>query len=256
MELSPGEHPWRRQVLLRFDRAAPQYVEHAGLQRAVAWRLAGLCRRRPLPRGRWLDLGAGTGMLADALETLHPGQSVGRLDGSEAMLARQSQRHDTQTWDLQQGLPPWSVRPQVLASSFCLHWLDAPSQRLQEWFQALAPSGWLAVALPVNGSFHQWHQAAARSGQICTALPLPTGDKLLEGIPASAFRHNSIHTYTESADSVAALLRPMRRIGAGSTPLTPLGVTAWRQLSRSWPERNADGLVRLTWMVQILLLQR
>lgn len=256
MEPFPREQAWRGDVLLRFDRAAHHYSNHAGLQRGVAWRLASLCRRRPLQPGLWVDLGAGTGLLAAALETLHPGQNVHRVDGSEAMLRPQLAEHTTQQWDLQQGLPRWSVRPQLLASSFCLHWLDAPSQRVQEWFQALAPSGWLAVALPVNGSFHQWHQAAARSGQICTALPLPTGDKLLDGIPAKALRHSSIHTYTESAGSVAALLRPMRRIGAGSTPLTPLGVSAWRQLSRSWPERNADGLVRLTWMVQILLLQR
>jgi len=256
MELAPGETPWRHQVLQRFDRAAPQYVEHAGLQRAVAWRLAGLCRRRPLPRGRWLDLGAGTGMLADALETLHPGQSVGRLDGSEAMLARQRQRHDTQRWDLQQGLPPWPERPQVLASSFCLHWLDDPCLRLQQWYEALAPAGWLALALPVRGSFRQWHQAARAAGQSCTALPLPTATSLLEAVPARAVRHQSLHRFTTQARSMAALLRPMRRVGAGSTPMQPLGVRAWRQLGRHWPVPESDRRVRLTWMIQILLLQR
>jgi malonyl-CoA O-methyltransferase len=253
---SPGEQPWRRQVLQRFEQAAPHYVDHAGLQQAVAWRLAGLCRRRPLPRGRWLDLGAGTGILADALETLHPGQSVGRLDGSEAMLARQRHRHDTRTWDLQQGLPPWPERPQVLASSFCLHWLVDPHLHMQQWYEALAPSGWLALALPVHGSFRQWHQAASTSGQPCTALPLPTATGLLEAVPAQAVRHHSLHRFTTQARSVAALLRPMRRVGAGSTPVEPLGVRAWRELGRHWPAPETDGRVRLTWMIQILLLQR
>ena len=73
------------QVLERFSRAAPTYAGEALLQRAMAWRLAQLCRRCSIPSGIWADLGSGTGYLATALEAAHPGQQVIRLDGSAAM---------------------------------------------------------------------------------------------------------------------------------------------------------------------------
>ena len=161
------------QVLERFSRAAPTYAGEALLQRAMAWRLAQLSRRCSIRRGLWADLGSGTGHLAAALEVAHPGQQVIRLDGSAAML--NSHPHGTHTLrhDLSRGLPSWSEPPQLLASSFVLHWLPDPAQQLRRWVDALPKGGWLALAVPVAGSFPQWQHAARAANQTCTALSMP-----------------------------------------------------------------------------------
>ena len=75
----------------------------------------------PLRPRLWVDLGSGTGRLADALEQLHPGQSVLRLDGSRSMLNNQRHGVATLLHDLNSPLPTWSSAPALLCSSFVLH---------------------------------------------------------------------------------------------------------------------------------------
>ena len=159
---------WGAKVLQRFDGAATQYNQAARLQTAMAWRLAGCCKRLPIPSGRWLDLGSGTGLLADAIEQRNPGRVVERIDGSPSMLARNSRPDHTQLWDLNQPLQSWDDAPTLIASSFCLHWLSDPGTRLQNWFECLAPGGWLIVALPVEGCFPQWQAAAHQAAVPCS----------------------------------------------------------------------------------------
>ena len=85
-------------VLKQFSGAADRYNSAARLQEGMAWRLAGHCRHLFIPRGLWVDLGSGTGRLADALEANHPGQSVLRVDGSAAMLQQQPPSAITLQW--------------------------------------------------------------------------------------------------------------------------------------------------------------
>ena len=179
---------WGAKVLRSFDGAATQYNRAARLQTAMAWRLAGHCQRFPIPAGRWLDLGSGTGLLADAIEQRNPGRVVERIDGSPSMLAHSSRPDHTQLWDLNQPLQSWDDAPTLIASSFCLHWLSDPGTKLQHWFECLAPGGWLIVALPVEGCFPQWHAAASQALVPCSALPFPTTKALLASIPKQQIR--------------------------------------------------------------------
>jgi len=247
---------WGAKVLQRFDGAATQYNQAARLQTAMAWRLAGCCKRLPIPSGRWLDLGSGTGLLADAIEQRNPGRVVERIDGSPSMLARNSRPDHTQLWDLNQPLEGRDDPPTLIASSFCLHWLSDPGTRLQNWFECLAPGGWLIVALPVKGCFPQWHAAAHQAAVPCSALSFPTTQALLASIPKQQVRQQQQLCFSEQASHITALLRPMQTIGAGTSTHSALSVKQWRQLSAHWPERSAEGQVRLTWLIQILVIER
>ena len=102
---------WRQQVLPRFDGAASHYDGEANLQSVIAERLASLCMQQPIPAGLWVDLGSGTGLLADALERQCPGQQVLRLDGSQAMLSQQGQQPSVLAFDLNNPLPHWPAPP-------------------------------------------------------------------------------------------------------------------------------------------------
>jgi hypothetical protein len=57
-----------QQVRHRFGRQADHYNGLAKLQRAIAWRLARHCLSLPLPPGPWADLGAGSGLVGQALK--------------------------------------------------------------------------------------------------------------------------------------------------------------------------------------------
>ena len=247
---------WRQQVLTRFDRAASHYDGEASLQRAIAERLACLCSRVAIPAGLWVDLGSGTGLLADALERRCPGQQVLRLDGSPAMLCQQGRRPSVMAFDLNNPLPTWPAPPSLLASSFVLHWLTCPPRTLQHWFDSLAVDGWMALSVPVDGSFQQWHQASARAGVACTAMPLPNQDDLLTCVSPSAVQHCSVLRFTQRADHAIHLLKPMSAIGAGSTPSQGLTAASWRRLFRAWPQDLGSRRPGLTWRILILLLRR
>ena len=251
-----GISNWGDRVLRRFEQSAEAYNASAQLQHAVACQLADLCRQHPVPAGLWVDLGSGTGHLAEALEARHPGQRVLRVDGSEAMLKQQPACAETQQWDLRDPLPRWQEAPSLLASSFCLHWLPDPGQIIQQWLSQLTPGGWLALALPVDGCFPQWHQAAETSGIPCTAIAFPQVVTLGAGIDADQIRLRKRMFCNSVAESLPRLLKPLRMVGAGCSPQPPLPVRDWRALQLAWPDHDDEGRLRLTWVIQLLLIQR
>ena len=254
--VSPLSNSWSKQVLSNFEQAASTYNGQAELQRAVAWRLARQCAQQPIPTGLWVDLGSGTGLMADALEACNPDQAVLRVDGCPEMLKHQHNTSSSQLWDLNLGLPSWPTPPSLLASSFALHWLSNPQARLKEWLAALTPGGWLALALPVQGSFPEWHQAAATAGVSCTALPFPSQESLLEVLPSNSISYQQLHQFTQESPEVFQLLRPMRQMGSQASPCPAMGVGNWRQLKQAWPRCQNSGGAQLTWLIQLLLIQR
>ena len=184
------------QVLERFNRAAPTYASDALLQRAMAWRLAQMSRRCSIPRGLWADLGSGTGHLAAALEVAHPGQRVIRIDGSAAMLNNQPNGVHTLRHDLSRGLPDWPEPPQLLASSGCTG--CRPTQPASSGLMRCR-RGWLALAVPVDGSFPQWQQAARDAGQACTALTMPVREQLMAAVPDGAVQRDQCLSFPTRA---------------------------------------------------------
>ena len=243
-------------VLDAFGSAADRYDCAAGLQRDMAWKLAGDCRGLPIKKGLWVDLGSGTGCLADALEETFPGQMVLRLDGSIAMLGRQRSGTRTQLHDLSLGLPSWPERPQLLASSFALHWLPDPALRLRQWLEALSPEGWLAVTLPIQGSFPEWQKAADQAGERCSALSLPGRSELLSALPSAAIHQERCLNITQTAPHPKNLLKPMLMTGACVTRGGGLSTAGWRRLFRAWHVNAASGDAMLSWRILVLILKR
>ena len=244
------------QVLERFSRAAPTYATDALLQRAMAWRLAQLSRRCAIPRGLWADLGSGTGHLAAALEASHPGQEVMRIDGSAAMLRSHPSGVQILRHDLSSGLPDLPVPPQLLASSFVLHWLPDPAQQLRTWVDALADQGWLALAVPIDGSFPQWQQAAQKANQNCTALTMPVRDQLMAALPDGVVQLEQCLSFTQHAANPLKLLRPMSNVGASVTNAGQLSPGQWKAVFRAWPQSDQSPRFALTWKMLILMVKR
>ena len=235
-------------VRRHFGRRAAGYEAQALLQRAVACRLGRLCRDLPLPAGPRADLGAGSGLLSRAL----PAQGLLQLDLCPELLQRNPQQPQL-VWDLNAGLPTALQGAALLVSGFALQWLDDPVGQLGHWCRALAPGGWLALAVPTAGSFPQWRRAADAADVACTALELPAADRLLHAAIASELhpRHSRVLRFSRQHQGGLAVLRHLRRLGADASRRPPLTAGELRRLLAHWPQDTP-----LTWEVLLLVGQR
>ncbi len=243
-------------IIQNFDEASYQYNQGAYLQMIFAKKLAEQCRKQLIQPGLWFDLGSGTGLLANELERLHPHQSVIRVDASQNMLRRHRHKKLTQLTDLNLGLPKFDKAPTLIASNFALHWLSRPEQKLKEWFSALAPGGWLAIALPVQGSFPEWHNAAKQAQVGCTAIHFPSQSSLLNAINHESIHFQELEHYREEAKTITSLLKPIVDVGAHTSPAPSLTIGEWRKLQKAWRKSSQDLSLSLTWLIQILLAQK
>ena len=247
---------WSSLVNRNFNEAALNYNESAGIQKSTAFKLAKICSHNPIKNGLWVDLGSGTGLLAKSLEDLHPNQYVLRLDNSKQMLDQHSGESTKQLWNLNNGLPKWPKKPRLLASSFVLHWLDNPQAQLQVWFNSLSSDGWIALAIPIKGSFPEWYEAADQADLACTALDLPSYDSLKRVVPPQSILYNKVEIIKQTAKRATSLLKPMIKVGAHSSHKEQLNISDWRHLLSLWPVCNKDKQVSLSWSIQFLLIKR
>ena len=247
---------WSSLVNKNFNEAALNYNESAFIQKSTALKLAKICSNHPIKNGLWVDLGSGTGLLAKSLENLHPNQSVLRLDNSQKMIEQHSEKSNKQLWDLNYGLPKWPKKPSLLASSFVLHWLNNPQGQLSEWFKSLNSDGWIALAIPIKGSFSEWYEAAEQANLTCTALELPSHDSLISVVPNQNILYNKIEIIKQTAEQATSLLKPMIKVGAHSSKKEKLSISDWRNLLSYWPISNENKQVSLSWSIQFLLIKR
>ena len=127
---------------------------------------------------------------------------------------------------------------------------------IRHWLNQLAPGGWLALALPVKGCFPQWNRAAETTGIPCTALVFPKIEALFRWVSADQIRlQEEMHCNTD-AESLPKLLKPLRRVGADCSSHPSLPIRDWRTLQQAWPDHDADGNLKLTWVITLLLIQR
>ena len=248
---------WSKLVSKNFNEAAQSYNDSASIQKDIALKLAQICSKHPIEPGVWVDLGSGTGLLANSLEELHAKQEVIRVDKCQQMINQQPEKCIKQLWDLNVGLPKWHRQPNLLASSFVLHWLNDPQKRLKEWINSLCPSGWIALAIPVKGSFPEWYEAASKAKVSCTAIDLPSHDSLLKVVANKHIYFNKIEVIKQKADKVTSLLKPMINVGAHSSNKKPLSIKGWKHLVSNWPKsEEEEEQITLTWFIQILLIRR
>jgi malonyl-CoA O-methyltransferase len=242
-------------VSSRFGRHAAGYACHARLQQGVAWRLAHLCAPLPLATGPRADLGAGSGLVGQALRAQGSRQPLLQLDICPELLAHNplASAGGQLGWDLNRGLPEQLGQASLLLSSFALQWLDNPPAQVQHWCEQLRPGGWLGLAVPTSASFPQWHQAAADAGVPCTALRLPDAESLLAAASRGGLMAHYSRQLRFSRDYGSGLgfLQQLQGLGASASRASRLSAAQLRRLLHSWP---ADGCV--SWEVLVLLGQR
>jgi malonyl-CoA O-methyltransferase len=225
-----------------FRGSAAAYERGATLQAAVAQRLGRLSEAllaAPPPAGPRADLGAGTGLLASAIEARIGGPPLLRVDACEALLNQETPRQAPAPrlrWDLNQGLPQELQAAALLASSFALQWLEQPAAQLGHWCKALRPGGALLLAVPCDGSFALWHQSAAQAAVPCTALPLPKAAELIHQAEQSLeLLHCRQLRFSRANPGARAFLQQIKGIGAHASRAPRLQPGQLRRLIHHWP---------------------
>lgn len=227
-------------VVASFDARAESYERHAGLQRAVADRLALLLP--DLERPHVLELGCGTGLFSRHLVKRYPEGRFILTDAAPAMIA-ECRRNLA-------GLGKASISYEVMdageagghagldliVSSMTLHWLPDPAAALKRLRRLLSPQGVLLYATLGPDSFAEWREVLASES-------LPSGLADIKSLPGMVEEQRLV----PDADTLC-FLRRMKDVGGltpreGYVPLSP------GQLRRAIRAADTRYNGRITWHI-------
>ena len=206
------------EIAARFGARAESYELHAGLQRAVADKLA--CLLPQLDRPRVLELGCGTGLFSRHLIQRYPSGSFVLTDVAPAMIA-QCRRNLTPTGNahvsfevMDAGEAGGHAGLDLIVSSMTLHWLADPVASLERLKQFLAPGGLLLYATLGPDSFAEWRAVLAGEA-------LPSGLADISQLPGVVEEERLV----PDGDTLS-FLRRMKAVGGltpreGYAPLSP-----------------------------------
>jgi malonyl-CoA O-methyltransferase len=227
------------EVAASFGARAETYEQHAGLQRAVADKLAGFLPALEQPRV--LELGCGTGLLSRHLVKRYPDGSFVLTDVAPAMIAQCRRniapaRGSHVSFEVMDaGEAGGHAHLDLIVSSMTLHWLPDTAASLERLRRLLAPGGILLYATLGPDSFAEWRRALAAEGLPSGLGPIPVLPGVIEE-----------ERLTPDRDSLSCLRR-MKAVG-GFTPregYTPLAPGALR---RAIHAADANG-ARITWHI-------
>lgn len=234
----------KQRVAQDFSVSASVYDSHAFLQQRVLRELAG-----EAVKGKILDAGTGTGMLAD----LWPDASIIGLDIAEGM-CRQARTKIPQVMvaDME-SLPLIDASVEGVFSSLAVQWLERPEQFYREAWRVCKPQGWLRVAMLAPQTLQELRAAYIAAGLTPSILDFAASATIqtqmqMAGWQIEKLQENTIHTQHES---VRALLHYLKDLGArhkqGRGIKSPADL---RKLEAAYA--STDNKINTTWQVVML----
>lgn len=216
----------RRMMRTNFSAHAGHYDHYAAVQQRV---IASLCARLAQfgpTDGPVLDLGTGTGALAEALGGNRRALPMVVMDVAHGMTLHASQRlGNAGACDGDAGALPFRDGAfRLVASSSVYQWVAHLQGAFSEALRVLQPGGLFAAALFGDRTLYELRDAHRRAVAACRQTgrshvqSFPAGDEVLAAVRASGLDCLEIDAYPEveyHAD-VPALLRQLKRIGAGN----------------------------------------
>jgi len=227
-------------IAARFDAQARSYELHAGLQRAVADKLARFLP--PLDCPRVLELGCGTGLFSRHLIERYPNGSFVLTDVAPAMIAEcrrnlapsATQHVSFEVMDA--GEAGGHADLDLIVSSMTLHWLADPAGSVERLRRFLAPGGVMLSATLGPDSFAEWRAVLASEG-------LPSGLAEIATLPGIVDEERLVPD-----KDMLSFLRRMKAVG-GLTPkegYAPLSAGALRRAIHATDARFGG---RITWHI-------
>ena len=246
---------WIKKINNNFNNAAHYYSNYSLVQKHFANKLLLIIKELEPQIGPWIDLGAGTGYLADLLEKNFMNINVMRIDFSPNMLKENKNHSKTILWDLNNDLPPYVNNASLMISSFCFHWLNEPEKKIREWFNRLVPGGFLIVLFPNNKSFPEWKDTCRKNNLDYSGLSLPCTNTLKSFVKENEIFLIKEFNYKETFPNIYKLFKSIINVGAQTTQRRRRTVSELKLMQKKWPKDQYEK-VNLTWSISILILKK
>ena len=246
---------WNKKINNNFNNAAHSYSNYSLVQKYFANKLVHIIKELEPQIGKWFDLGAGTGYLADLLEKNFMNIKVKRIDFSPNMLKENKKNSQTILWDLNDDLPPSINNASLIISSFCFHWLNEPEKKLRKWYERLLPGGLLIVLFPNNESFPEWKDTCKRNNIEYSGIALPCTNSLQRFVKDNEIFLIKEFNYRETFPNIYKLFKSITNVGAQTTQKRRKTVSELKLMQEKWP-KDQDAKVNLTWAISILILKK
>lgn len=144
----------KQRISERFDKAAQSYDQYAVIQYQIAKELHKLC-------APWhelvLDIGAGSGFMANLLQAQYP--KIILLDLSYQLLSRAAESHPYKIQADFESLPFADASMPAIVSNMALQWSDDFIKSLRESRRVLKAGGEFYFSMPIAGTFSELHKA-------------------------------------------------------------------------------------------------
>ena len=246
---------WNKKINDNFNNAAYCYSKYSLVQKHFANKLLIIIKELEPQIGEWIDLGAGTGYLADLLEKDFMNINVIRIDLCQNMLKENKKNSQTILWDLNNDLPPYINKANLIISSFCFHWLNEPEEKLREWYNRLVPGGFLVVLFPNNESFPEWKDTCKKSKIEYSGLSLPCTNTLKKFIKENEIFQIKKFIYKETFPNIYKLFKSIINVGAHTSQSKRKTVSELKLMQKKWPKDQYEK-VNLTWSISVLILKK
>ena len=246
---------WNKKINNNFNNAAHSYSNYSLVQKYFANKLVHIIKELEPQIGKWFDLGAGTGYLADLLEKNFMNIKVKRIDFSPNMLKENKKNSQTILWDLNDDLPPNINNASLIISSFCFHWLNEPEKKLRKWYERLLPGGLLIVLFPNNESFPEWKDTCKKNNIEYSGIALPCTNSLQRFVKDNEIFLIKEFNYRETFPNIYKLFKSITNVGAQTTQKRRKTVSELKLMQEKWP-KDQDAKVNLTWAISILILKK
>ncbi|HHQ69038.1 MAG TPA: malonyl-[acyl-carrier protein] O-methyltransferase BioC [Halothiobacillaceae bacterium] len=251
----------RRCVRARFNRAAAEYDRFAHVQQEIGRRLEQRFDLIKLVPQRVLDLGAGTGQLALAMQKRYSKAEVVAIDLAESMLKHIPRRHlfarrpSLAVADMH-ALPFAGSSFDIVVSNFTLQWSDDLKGLFNEIARLLRPSGVVAFSTLGPDSLKEikkaWAEVDGKSQHVHEFEDMhDVGDAMMSALLADPVidREEIVVEY----QSVEQLLADLRGVGVGNTHQSrAAGLTGpkrWREFIQAIESQRENGVIPLTYEI-------
>ena len=246
---------WRNKIKNNFDNAADNYSEYSKIQRFFAKKIVFFIKKLNLEDGEWIDLGSGTGLLADEIEKEFSTKKVSRIDFSKKMLQKNKSSRKKILWDLNDDLPPSISNCSLITSNFCIHWLDQPENIIKNWFSKLRSGGYLIISYPTIESYPEWKETCRKIGTDYSGLNFIRAEQLSRTFKSNEIYFSKKFVYLENFPDVYKLFRSIINVGAQSSKYKRKSVKELRALQKFWP-KIYNGTVNLSWEISIQIIKK